>query len=232
MSRWNLAQDYERNWWEKRSETIDFDFYKSFAEELVYYTDTHFTIKDDSKILECGSGAGGILTYLTSSNKRYAFDPLENFYSSIQSFKKQRDSRVKYITARGEEIPFPDKTFDMIIMDNVLDHCEKPDEVISEIKRVLADNGIVYFKQNTYHLWGKLIRKVMEFFLIDKGHPHTFTKNVLNNLFKRYKFSIIKDSRSGYYNTWKRELSSKRTIDKIKAGLFVNRDKVTYLLKN
>ncbi|QQS36856.1 MAG: class I SAM-dependent methyltransferase [Ignavibacteriales bacterium] len=231
MSRWNLAQDYERNWWEKRSETIDFDFYKSFATELVQYTNAHFSIKDDSKILECGSGAGGILTYLTSSGQRYAFDPLENFYSSIRSFRTQRDSQVKYITARGEEIPFPDKTFDLIIMDNVLDHCESPVKVISEIKRVLGDNGIVYFKQNTYHLWGKLIRKVMEFFLIDKGHPHTFTKKNLDSLFKRYDLSTIKNSRSGYYKTWKREFTSKRTIDKIKAILLVNRDKVTYLLK-
>ena len=64
-------------------------------------------------------------------------------------------------------------------MDNVLDHCENPTAVLDEINRVLKSGGIIYFRQNIYNKWGKLIRYIMELFTIDKGHPFTFTKKNL-----------------------------------------------------
>jgi len=119
----------------------------------------------------------------------------------------------------------------LIIIDNVLDHCDNPIEVLKEIKRVLKKNGILYFRQNTYHFWGRFIRIIMEFFLIDKGHPHTFSKNILERTFKQLGFSILYKDSNGYFSTWKWEIKSKRIIDKIKAVLLVNRDKYTLILK-
>ena len=83
-SRWEQAQGYEKNWWQNRASSIDFEFYKSFADELINFTKNDFTITSETKILEIGSGAGGIVTYLTESENRYAIDPLEDFYSSQQ----------------------------------------------------------------------------------------------------------------------------------------------------
>ncbi len=71
----------------------------------------------------------------------------------------------------------------------------------------------------------------MEFFLIDKGHPHTFSKNILERTFKQLGFSILYKDSNGYFSTWKWEIKSKRIIDKIKAVLLVNRDKYTLILK-
>jgi ubiquinone/menaquinone biosynthesis C-methylase UbiE len=230
--RWTLAQEYERNWWDTRANDIDFEFYKNYSEELRKYLEYTLEINKNTTVLECGSGAGGILTYLKESENRYAIDPLEKFYSQVPQFTKQRDKEVKYFSAKGENLPFKNKLFDLVIMDNVLDHCDNPEEVIKEIKRVIKNNGILYFKQNTYHLWGKIVRYIMELFLIDRGHPYTFSKRNLSRLILSGKFKLLKSGRGGYFKTWKKEFFSKRRKDKIKALLLVNRDKVTYLLKN
>lgn len=229
-NRWDLAQDYEKNWWKTREADVDFSFYKYYADELKSSIQKYLTIKPETKILEVGSGAGGIVTYLKQSNERYAIDPLEDFYSSVKSFNNQRDKNVKYQNSMGEKIPFQDKMFDLVIMDNVLDHCDSPAKVIKEVRRVLNENGIIYFKQNTYHIWGSLIRSLMEKLLIDKGHPHTFSKSKLLNLLRENNLKLIQSSRVGYLKTWIREIKAHSLKEKIKAILFVTRDKVTYII--
>lgn len=230
MSRWKLAQDYERNWWLNQAEKIDLTFYKNFAVEITELLKPYIEIRKETKILEIGSGAAGIITFL-KSDFRFAIDPLEDFYSSILKYKNYRDKKVFYQTALGENLPFKSEIFDLIIMDNVLDHCENPQQVLMEMKRVIKANGILYFRQNTYHLWGRFIRILMEIFLIDKGHPHTFSKKKLSQYFHNYGFEILLNSRDGYLSTWLTEIKSNRLIDKIKAFLLVNRDKYTLVLK-
>ena len=205
MSRWKLAQEYEKNWWLNKVDTIYLNFYKNFAVEIIDLLKPHIEINRETKILEIGSGAAGIITHIPS-DYRYAIDPLENFYASIQRYKDYRDKQVFYQTAVGEHLPFKSEYFDLIIIDNVLDHCDNPIEVLKEIKRVLKKNGILYFRQNTYHFWGRFIRIIMEFFLIDKGHPHTFSKNILERTFKQLGFSILYKDSNGYFSTWKWEI--------------------------
>lgn len=229
--RWKLAQNYEKNWWEKQSEEMDLSFYKGFANQVIEVIEPFLKIEENTRILEIGSGAAGIITHL-NSKFRFAVDPLEDFYATIKKFADYRDKNVIYKKALGESLPFKEKHFDLIIIDNVLDHCDNPALVISEMKRVLRENGIVFFRQNTYHIWGKFIRTIMEFFKIDKGHPHTFTKKSLIKLLTQSNFEILDYRRGGYFKTWLREIKSSRLIDKLKALLLVNRDKVTMVLKN
>ena len=229
--RWNIAQSYEKDWWNERAKLIDFDFYKNYAIDLKEFISPHLKINRDSKILEVGSGAGGIITFIIESENRYAIDPLESFYSSVDSFNEQRDPVVNYQTAMGEELPFENEYFDLIIMDNVLDHCDDPKKVMLEVARVLKPNSLIYFKQNTYHAWGKLVRYLMEIFIIDRGHPFTFSKNQLIQMINKNGFSIIIKNSVGYWHTWKREFSSNNLKDKLKAFLFVTRNKRIFLLR-
>lgn len=230
--RWNIAQSYEKDWWKKRVDLIEFDFYYNHANDLKQFFLPHFKITENIKILEIGSGAGGTITFLSESNYRFAIDPLENFYSSVAKFRKQRDKNVNYKAAIGEYLPYKNGFFDLIIMDNVLDHCSEPSKVMQELKRVSKPESFIYFRQNTYHLWGRFIRTIMEFFTIDKGHPFTFSKSQIYKLIKDYGFQIIKKSNAGYLKTWKRELLSDSLKDKIKAFLLVTRNSRTFLLKN
>jgi len=230
MSRWKLAQEYERNWWQNQADKIDLTFYENFAVEIIDLLKPYINIQKETKILEIGTGAAGIITHLLS-DFRFAIDPLEDFYSSIPKYRNYRDKKVFYLTSVGENLPFKSELFDLILMDNVLDHCDKPQQVLTEMKRVLKTGGILYFRQNTYHLWGRFIRKLMEKFLIDKGHPHTFSKKALQKVFNDLNFKVLYTNRDGYFSTWLWEIKSNRLIDKVKALLLVNRDKYTIILR-
>ena len=41
----------------------------------------------------------------------------------------------------GFDIPFPDKTFDVILCTEVIEHCSSPEKLVKEIYRVLKPNG-------------------------------------------------------------------------------------------
>lgn len=228
--RWRRAQQYEKTWWDVRKYGINFDFYRNYAATLRDFLNGHMHVQDTTVILEIGSGAGGIVTFLTESSRRYAIDPLEDFYSQVDEFIRQRDASVRYRQARGENIPFETAEIDLVIMDNVLDHCENPEKVLQEACRVVQQNGLIYCKQNTYHMWGRMVRRVMELFVIDPGHPHTFSKRQLGTLIARNGLHIVRMERDGYFTTWKKELALKDMKNIVKAATFVTRDKVTYLL--
>jgi len=41
----------------------------------------------------------------------------------------------------GDCLPFDDDSFDSVLLDNVLEHLDSPASLLSEIKRVLCENG-------------------------------------------------------------------------------------------
>ena len=46
-----------------------------------------------------------------------------------------------FVLGPGGEIPFPNNSFDSVLMDNVLEHIEDPEPVLKEIIRVLKIDG-------------------------------------------------------------------------------------------
>ena len=229
--RWHKAQTYERDWWQTRAPDMDLEFYASFAQALRREIDGLLSLGPETCILEIGSGAAGILTHLGESEHRHAVDPLEDFYASVERFSAFRDPAVQYCTGTGEKLDFADDYFDLVIVDNVLDHCDDPDQVLAEMHRVLKRGGVVYFRQNTYHLWGRLVRGLMEWFQIDQGHPHTFSKRYLQRRFNRLGLAVHRFGRGGYWATWRKEICSPRLLDRIKALLCATRDRTLYILQ-
>jgi ubiquinone/menaquinone biosynthesis C-methylase UbiE len=229
-NRWNIAQGYEKAWWETRQELVDFDFYRAYAQELIEKTRDFISIQPTTAILEIGSGAGGILTFL-DSNDRHAIDPLESFYGSVPTFQQQRDPNVQYKTAQAEDLPFEDNRFDLIICDNVLDHCENVQQVFEEIHRVMRSNSVLYLRVNLYTTWGKLVRFLVEKLKIDPGHPYTFTRRSIRDYFDNHDLEIMFAEQVGFGKAWLKELKSFKPKEMIKALTFSSPNKSLYILK-
>lgn len=230
-NRWQAAQNYEKAWWERRKHLVQFDFYRAYAEELLEQTHGIFTIRPDTAILEIGSGAGGIVTFLHSDD-RCAIDPLEDFYAAVPDFSRQRDPDVVYQTAKAEDLPFEEQRFDLIICDNVLDHCEDVNKVFSEMARVLREDGIIYLRVNLYTPWGKIVRAFVEKFRIDPGHPHTFTIKSIRAILKEAQFDIIKYKTTGFFRAWVKEITSGKIKEILKALSLSTQNKALFVLKS
>jgi SAM-dependent methyltransferase len=103
-------------------------------------------VPPDSRVLEVGSGAHGLVFGL-ESRRCVGCDPLAAEYATL--FPWQR--RCPTIAARGEDLPFANGTFDVVLCDNVIDHAEDPAAIVGELFRVLAPGGLLYFSVNVHH---------------------------------------------------------------------------------
>ncbi|ABC29200.1 SAM-dependent methyltransferase [Hahella chejuensis KCTC 2396] len=58
----------------------------------------------------------------------------------------------RFIQGFGENMPFEDGEFDLILCSTVIEHVKDVDKVISEMSRVLSKNGVIYIEAPNY-IW-------------------------------------------------------------------------------
>jgi SAM-dependent methyltransferase len=104
-------------------------------------------IAPGDRVVEVGSGAHGLVFYFGSS-RGVGVDPLAAHYGRL--FPRWQN-RVKTVAAAGESLPFPDRSFEIVLCDNVVDHAESPAKIVRELTRVLVPGGLLYFTVNVHH---------------------------------------------------------------------------------
>jgi ubiquinone/menaquinone biosynthesis C-methylase UbiE len=197
-NRWDIAQKSEKEYWHR----YDSEFlkkeelaHKKKAEILEGEWKSFVDLNKNTKILQIGCGPEDIINYF-SNGKKYAIDPLANFYKKRFNLDYKG---LRFIEGRGEELPFKDDFFDIVILTNVLDHVEFPERVLSEVKRVLKKNGFFYFEIFIYQknfiriakAFGK-IKEIIKKEIFNVHHPYMFVKKEVKQLIKKY-FSIQKE---------------------------------------
>ena len=91
-------------------------------------------------ILDLGSGEGGTAKVLSKNNLVVSFD------LSITRLERQKDSGAYYQLVNGDalKMPFAKNQFDLIIIQDVIEHLTEVQTFISNTKEILRDNGIIY----------------------------------------------------------------------------------------
>ena len=197
QGRWKQAQAYEKSYWQNLAQQIasgsesQLDWYAWKARMMEQRLDLHLMEKEkaSARVLEIGSGPIGIVTFL-KWGERYTLDPLETYYSSDATLSKLRSVDVKYGQGSGEQLPFDNDQFSIVILDNVLDHVHHAPLVLHEILRVLAPNGLLYLAVNIHTIWGGLLHRVLSKLKIDQGHPYTFTLSSIRDFLHTHGFRV------------------------------------------
>ena len=104
-------------------------------------------IKADARMVEVGSGAHGLIFYF-GADHGIGVDPLAVSYGNL--FPRWQ-GRAQTIAAVGESLPFADRSFDVVLCDNVVDHAESPRKIVGELVRILSPGGLLYFTVNIHH---------------------------------------------------------------------------------
>ena len=225
-SRWQKAQEYERMFWQRAADRISnnsaaqLSWYSWKTGEMEKRLNGHIdeSKKQKIKVLELGCGPIGIISYL-KWGKRYAVDPLENFYASNEVLTKLRDPEVVYMKGTGEELPFEDEQFGLAILDNVIDHVHAADRVLQEVRRVLCKDGKLYLAVNIHTTWGGILHAILSKARIDKGHPYTFTHSSIRNFIMKQGFVILSESLADYKEARLQDINSGSLPRKLKAYL-------------
>ena len=86
-------------------------------------------------LLDIGTGNGEIAKYLSEFYNVVSVDVID---------QRVVQEGFKFIQVEGEELPFADQSFDVVISNHVIEHVENADFHLSEIKRVLKEDGLAY----------------------------------------------------------------------------------------
>lgn len=86
-------------------------------------------------LLDIGTGNGEIAGYLSEHYDVVSVDVIDQ-RTVCQGFR--------FVQISGEKLPFSDKSFDVVVSNHVIEHLTDVDRHLSEIWRVLKDDGLVY----------------------------------------------------------------------------------------
>ncbi len=224
--RWEKAQEAERSYWQRASKTVaeregpGLSWYDWRAKNLCNLVGKGLGPERadfrDAAALEIGSGPVGLVAFL-DARERYAIDPLCEFYATQPKLIEHRNPDVIYQPSRGESLAFDDHYFDLVVMENVIDHVEKADDVMREIHRVMKPDGVFFFTVNLHPPWGAFWHVIISAIGLDQPHPHTFSLKSVRQFLDKHGFAIKHEQWENYRENKRRDFKSARTKDKLKA---------------
>jgi SAM-dependent methyltransferase len=125
----------------------------------------HWQLPADPVILDLGSGVGNFVVACRNRGLRaFGVEPdrigQSSRLTSLQIARK-RLNESSLAAAVGEQLPFRDSTFDLVVLDQVIEHVADQKLVISEAWRVLKPSGTMYiacpnylrFHEPHYKIW-------------------------------------------------------------------------------
>src|ERR1700694_4494931 len=102
-------------------------------------------LKDQSieTILDLGCGSGRFTEALRARFEAevIGIDPSQKMLAQARS--KPSDARIRYERGRGESIPLPDNSADLIFMSMIFHHLDDPALAARECRRVLRHGGTI-----------------------------------------------------------------------------------------
>lgn len=206
LARWRIAQNYEREFWRRAErrrpasrQSFKLGWYSWASSELSQRVEGLIEKNADTRILEVGAGPAGVIAYL-GWGVRVALDPLAPFFQEYRRDASLDTKGIHFCAAMGEHLPLRSRSFRLVIMHNVLDHCSDPNKVLSEVKRVLEEDGLFDFMVYIRTRWGRLVRGVMELFHIDRGHPYSFSLKTIRQIL-RSQFEIVREEAPDWAST-------------------------------
>lgn len=89
-------------------------------------------------ILDLGSGEGGTAKVLSEKNEVVSFD------INSERLQRQGKNHSQKILGDSEHLPFSSSSFDVIIMQDVIEHLQSKRKIIDSLHTLLKKNGIIY----------------------------------------------------------------------------------------
>lgn len=131
--------------------------YERGANTIAFYTE-HYTPEEmfrDKVVLDVGCGAGGKTMYYASQGvaKIVGMDIVPHYKEEAEALAQQLGyaDRFTFIVGDAAQTGFPENSFDTIIMNDAMEHVDRPDLVLAEVRRILKPGGRLYVNFPPYY---------------------------------------------------------------------------------
>jgi len=149
---------------------------------------------EKARMLDIGCGGGTLLDRIAKKAGLNFSAGVDASFGAIK-YAASNHKGPRYLCADFYELPFKGSTFGYVTAIEVLEHLEKPEKALIELRRVLKDNGkILILVPNEKNL---LFRVIWYFWTKGKGkvwkeaHVQQFTKESLGALLKSSGFKPV-----------------------------------------
>ena len=157
-----------RNFWDKNAGRYDAFLARDAAayERMVHLM--HHTVQDKD-VLELAAGTGLISRKIAGIAR--SVEATDQSTEMIAQARRDNPSRKLHFSVQDMfDLPYADKSFDVVIVSNALHIVPEPEKALREIRRVLRDDGVLIAPTFT-HLGNGLFGKIRAFFLKQAGFP-------------------------------------------------------------
>jgi ubiquinone/menaquinone biosynthesis C-methylase UbiE len=108
--------------------------------------------RERGRALDIGTGPGQILIKLGSRLTRWKFVGVDRSVAMIEKARQilantgEVAGRIEFLIADGNSLEFPDASFDLVVCNSVLHHLAEPQNLFSEIARVIKPGGAILLR--------------------------------------------------------------------------------------
>ena len=161
-----------REYWDKEWEK---EIAKSYRKKPIHlYNEIISRIPENSLMLDVGCGVGQLMERAKVERRCsvYGVDISDKATEHI------RHRGMNAVTGKVPPLPFPSKSFDVVVATELLEHVKSPKKVLNEIFRVSRKDGLCFFSVPLACMHPEEMRE----------HNHSFSKNKVNSLLKKTRF--------------------------------------------
>lgn len=97
------------------------------------------------RVLDVGCGDAGVpIAFAEAGAEAHGIEPFEPSVTRGRVRAEEHGVQVDLRTGVGESLPYEPASFDLVLLDNVLEHVQDRERTLDEIQRVLRPGGILY----------------------------------------------------------------------------------------
>lgn len=184
------ASIYDRRWSNYINTTLS--FLQSWTE-----------IANDEIVLDIACGTGELEKFLLQKNPEQRITGVDISEEMLNKARQKLSvySQVSWQTARATELPFGDRSFDVVMCASAFHYFDDPLASLIEMKRVLKPDGRVVILDWCKDYWGcQILDLVLKF--TDSAYQHCYTQKEFHDLLTEAGFQISRDTKFRHGILW------------------------------